>query len=295
MRLNQLIARLEQGRPAFSATLRTGDVQRAIQLGDSDMDFVIVDLEHEGFDFPVFGQTLQWLISRRQVAQAPGAASPTPIARLPHHAGEPTRWIAAQALDYGVFGLVVPYVESADDLQQIVTSIRYPQPAGAPGPVGQRGVWPRLAMRYWGMQEFDEYVARADLWPLAPDGEIFLIAMVATQRGADNINEIVRVPGIGGVLYGPKHAWISLGRRGPVDLDDPQLAGIRSRLVEACLDTNVALGTSATGESPTGGVQRVDSSYLRRRMEEGFRFFLTPHDRRPVVDDAPEKTGSAVR
>jgi len=272
-RLNQFIARLENQQVAASATLRTGDLEKAIKVGDSDLDFAIVDLEHDGFDFPALGNTFQWLQSRRRWAQVgPGAVQPSPLVRLPYDASSPSHWVAAQALDYGAFGFVLPYVESAAQLEAAVDAIRYP---GADGSGGRRGVWPRLAVRYWGLDSVDEYIDRADLWPLNPAGELILIAMIATQKAIENIDEILAVPGIGGVLYGPKHAWISMGRRNPVDLDDPDIVAFRDRLVSACAAAGVALGTSATGDAPTGD-QTVDPDYLRARISDGFRFFLTP-------------------
>lgn len=272
-RLNQLIARLEVGDVAASATIRTGDIEKAIKVGDSDLDFSIIDLEHDGFDFPNLGNTFQWLQSRRQIIQH-GATPvrPSPLVRLPYNASAQSEWIASQALDYGAFGFVLPYVETAEQVRAAVAAIRYPS---GDGTGGRRGVWPRLATRYWGLDSVDEYIDRADLWPLNPEGELFLIAMIATPKAIKNIDEILAVPGLGGILYGPKHLWISMGRRNPVNLEDPQVIDFRARLLAAARGSGVTLGTSATGDAPTGE-QSIDPDYLNSRIEDGFRFFLTP-------------------
>ena len=39
----------------------------------------------------------------------------------------------------------------------------------------------------------DEYMRRADLWPLNPDGELFAYIMIESPEGVRNINDILDV------------------------------------------------------------------------------------------------------
>ncbi|WP_238015707.1 aldolase/citrate lyase family protein [Dactylosporangium sp. AC04546] len=283
-RRNKLIELAAQGRPAFGGAVHAGDISRARVLGDSTFDFVMVDLEHEGFDMPRLGDTLQWLVSRRRMARTGDLyPSPTPIVRLPHTLGERTTWIASQALDYGALGIIMPYTEHAEDVEHMVRAVRYPRPGSDGRIVGERRVWPKLAARYWGCADYDEYLDMADLWPLVDHGEIALIAMVATPTALRNIEEIASVPGLTGVLFGAKHAWSALGRRGPIDLDHPDLVDFRSSVLSACQKAGIVAGTSLSGKPPTGGAGVVDLPFLTRRIDDGFGFFLTQGGGRPDV------------
>ncbi|WP_417725682.1 aldolase/citrate lyase family protein [Salipiger sp.] len=281
---NRLIELLRSGKPAFGGSLHCGDIAGARAMGDSTFDFTMVDLEHEGFDLPKLGDTLQWMQSRRRMAATGNMfASPTPIVRLPHHGSERVRWIASQALDYGALGLLLPYAESADDVADLVSAMRYARRDAEGRISGERRVWPKLAMRYWGYSKFEEYRDMADLWPVNPDGELALIAIVATPKALENIDEIASVPGLSGMMFGAKHAWHAFAKEGTIDLEDPELVEFRTRMLAACQRNGIAAGTSLSARPPkgAGGKGFVDMPYLRRRIDEGFRVFLTQGDGRP--------------
>ena len=72
-----------------------------------------------------------------------------------------------QALDTGVYGLVLPHLNTVEDAQAAVAAARYPQVPGVPdfAPAGERGWGNRIAARYWGLTP-QEYYDAADLWPL---------------------------------------------------------------------------------------------------------------------------------
>ena len=281
---SSLIARLAAGEPAFGNVVHSGDLSGARRMGDSTFDFALIDLEHEGFDMPGFGDTMQWLMSRRQmVLQDSVFTAPTPIVRLPHSARDRTTWIASQVLDYGALGIVLPYTEHPEEVEQMVQAMRYPQRAADGALTGERRVWPKAAVRYWGCRDFDEYFEMADLWPLVDTGQIVLIAMVATPAARKNIDRIAAVPGLSGVLFGAKHAWSALGRRGKIDLDDPDLADFRNSVLRATRNSGIIAGTSVSAVPFSGTGGTVDLSFMHARVDEGFRFFLTQGSGRPEL------------
>lgn len=54
-RLNRLIELLERGEVVVGQLVQVGDDAMARRIGESDMDFVVLDFEHEGFSFPALG------------------------------------------------------------------------------------------------------------------------------------------------------------------------------------------------------------------------------------------------
>ena len=57
------------------------------------------------------------------------------------------------------------------------------------------------AARYWGLTQA-EYYAKADVWPLNPEGEILVGLMIESVEAVANIDEILAVPGVGFVIIG---------------------------------------------------------------------------------------------
>ena len=117
----------------------------------------------------------------------------TPFVRIPPNGGELNQWIAKQVLDSGVYGVVWPHVSTVEDARNAVAACRYPRPKEAPHyePAGQRGDAPAAAARYWGLTQ-QEYYARADVWPLAPQGEVLVVIMCEEVRAIDNLPRILR-------------------------------------------------------------------------------------------------------
>lgn len=142
---------------------------------------------------------------------------------------------------------------------------------GNRSPEGQRGWWPRLAPRYWGLTP-QEYYDVADLWPLDPSGEILLMGIVEEPEGVKNIRDILRgVRGIGAIWPGPGDMSIAMGKRG--NAGGPEVEEALLRVLDACKEFDVPCLAGA------------GAATVERRMEQGFRMSMAPPRR---VTDALE-------
>jgi hypothetical protein len=124
--------------------------------------------------------------------------------RVPANGVEMNQAYAKQALDRGVYGVIWPHINDVAQAYNAVSSCRYGRPKNAPlyEPRGVRGDGPATAARYWGLSQA-EYYAKADVWPLAPQGEILVGLMIESVKGVENLDEILKeVPGVGFVLIG---------------------------------------------------------------------------------------------
>lgn len=263
-RINGLIDKLTRNEVAFGAWVQCGDFAAAREAGDSSADFVFVDMEHAGFHFPDLGQTLQWLVSRRTAHVTPAPASP--IVRTPPNARERNQWITKQTLDYGAMGILLPQVADPDDVAFAVNAARYPQGPDGPGPQGSRGSLPMNAMRYWGMTNVPEFYRRADLWPLDHDGELLLMLLVESVAAWENIEELVKVPGVGAVVWGPGDGAVTMGIH-TFDITDPRLTPYRRKVIDACKAAGVAVGTPAAGVAVGSPAPDIFEA-----IDEGFDF-----------------------
>ena len=262
-RLNGVIAALEQGKPAF-VSFCAAEIGVAQAMNTTSYDGVVFEMEHRPYDIRALRDCLQYMLDRRQVLQR-GTLAPavTPFVRIPPNGGEASQWVAKQVLDQGVYGIVWPHVSTVDEARNAVTACRYPRPRSAQyfEPAGQRGDAPAAAARYWGLSQ-QEYYARADVWPLNPQGEILVAIMCEEVRAINNLPKMLEeVAGIAVVIIGEGDLSQDLGL--PRQYDHPTVASAIDEILAICKQYNVACGHP-----------HVDSKNVEKLVEKGFRYLM---------------------
>jgi 4-hydroxy-2-oxoheptanedioate aldolase len=261
-RLNGVIRALEQGQHAFTA-FSPADVESAIALTTSKYDGVVFEMEHNAYDIRAFRDCLQYMLNRRQIAQS-GSLAPavTPMARIPPNGGEKAQFQAKQVFDLGAYGIIWPHISTADQAYNAVGACRYPRLKDKPlyEPAGIRGDGPTAAVRYWGLTQ-QEYYDRADVWPLNPKGEIFVILMIEDTEGIKNLRDILKVPGIGAVLIGEGDLSQELGY--PRQYEHKVVLEAMAEIVARCKEANVVVGHP-----------HVEAGNAERIISEGYRFLM---------------------
>jgi 4-hydroxy-2-oxoheptanedioate aldolase len=262
-RLNGVIKALEAGQPAF-VPFSPAEIGAALTIASAPYDGVVFEMEHNPYDIKALRDCMQYMLSRRQIAQS-GSLAPavTPFVRIPPNGGENSQWIAKQVLDSGVYGVIWPHVSTVDDARNAVTACRYPRPPEAPfyDPPGQRGDAPRAASRYWGLTD-QEYYQRADVWPLNPKGEILVAIMIEEKRAIANLPKMLeQVPGIGVVMIGEGDLSQDLGY--PRQYEHPTVASAIAEVLAICKHHNVVCGHP-----------HVNAKNVEPLMSQGFRWLM---------------------
>ena len=237
-RLNRIIAQYEQGEIAFVNT-----------------DWAWINME-QVWDIVDLQERLAALKTDE------GAPPVTPVLRVSPDGSGPFGWFVKQGLSLGLANVVVPQIDTKEQALNLVTAMRYPPQRGAkyPEPRGKRSMGPGRAAAYWGVSQ-EEYMRKADVWPLNPDGELLAIMMIETKAGVDNIEEILSVPGTGAVLVGPYDLGMSLGVGPPVEGKvPPETEAEIQKVRSACMAV----------ETVICGIAGVDVSDRDRRVEEGW-------------------------
>src|SRR4051794_22062236 len=106
----EIIQALHEGRPVFSSALVAPSSLwpgAAKQIG---LDFVFIDTEH----IPLDRQTLGWMCQAYQASGIP------PVVRIP--CNDPFE--ACKVLDAGAGGVIGPYVETADQVRDLVGAVK---------------------------------------------------------------------------------------------------------------------------------------------------------------------------
>ena len=262
-RLNGVIKALEEGKTAFT-TFSPADIDSAAALAASPLDGVVFEMEHGPFDAPNLRDALQHMLSRRQILDS-GTLAPavTPMVRIPPNGGEMNQWIAKQVLDLGIYGIVFPHISTVDEAWNAVRACRYPRLQEEPdyNPPGIRGDAPTRAARFWGLTA-QEYYARADVWPLAPRGEVLVIIQCEDLLAIDNLPSILeQVPGIGVVLIGEGDLSQEMGH--PREYDHPDVAAAINTILRICKEHNIPCGQP-----------HPDANNMERLVEEGYKFLM---------------------
>ncbi len=284
-RLNGVIAALAAGKPAFTA-FSTPDVPAAVAYStNTGYDGIVFEMEHNPWDSLVLRDCLQYMLNRGQIAKS-GSLAPavTPMVRVPPNGNEMAQWQAKQALDLGVYGVVWPHISSVEEAYNAVAACRYPRMSNAPlyEPAGIRGDGPTTATRYWGLSQ-QEYYDRADVWPLAPHGEILVILMIEDTKGIASLSDILKnVPGVGAVLIGEGDLSQELGY--PRQYEHPVVVEAMAEIVNTCKENKVAVGHPHV---TAGNVERI--------LNEGYTFLMAaPVRSTPGLDKGLELSGRGV-
>jgi 4-hydroxy-2-oxoheptanedioate aldolase len=262
-RLNGIIRALEQGQAAFTC-FSPAEIDSALAMSASKYDGVVFEMEHNPWDGRALRDCLQYMLNRGQIAKSASIVpAVTPMVRIPVNGIEKGQWHAKQALDLGCYGIVWPHISTAEEAYNAVAACRYPRLASAARyePAGIRGDGPTGAVRYWGVSQ-QEYYTKADVWPLDPQGEIFVILQIEDTKGVANLPEMLKkVPGIGAILIGEGDLGQELGY--PRQYEHPELLKHMAEVVKVCKTHNVVVGHP-----------HVEAGNAERIIAEGYRFLM---------------------
>ena len=202
-------ARLKRGDRLLGTMVTLPGAATAEILAGLGFDWFFVDGEHGPLETAELTAILQ-------VAGEKTAC----IVRVPEAAEVPIK----KVLDLGAAGIIVPQVNTAEQAANVVPWARY-------APEGARGVG--LARAHGYGQQFREYLDAANR-------ETAVIVQAEHAHAVENIEAIVRVPGVDAVLLGPYDLSASLGKMGQID--NPAVVRAIGRVTDACRAAGMPLG-----------------------------------------------------
>ncbi|MDR1534941.1 MAG: 4-hydroxy-3-methylbut-2-en-1-yl diphosphate synthase [Planctomycetota bacterium] len=175
--------------------------------------FMWIDGEHGAFD-------KEQILAHITAINGAGAGAFVRVA-----AGDPA--VIKPILEMGPDGIIIPMVNSADDAVRVMSACHYP-------PAGARGFGPRRANRY-GTVGDREYLASID-------EALVKLVQIEHRDAVRNIDAILGVKGIDGVVIGPYDLSGSLGLLG--QLRHPEVLAYCEKAVAGCQARNVPCGPS---------------------------------------------------
>ena len=214
-RVNKSIELLERGQPVYYDA-STGGYEEGVQMAGTWGDYIIYNVEHVALDFAALREFMRGLVDAGPTPS--GHRTPTVIVSLPLLGlDEPTvtagGWMVQQALAQGVHGVHLARARDPEGVKRFVQAARYPIHKQAVDIVGE-------GLRGWGSHTFaawvwglsvPEYLQKADVWPLNPEGEIMLGVKLEDQQALDRAAETLSVPGLAFAEHGPRDLGLSYG------------------------------------------------------------------------------------
>jgi 2-keto-3-deoxy-L-rhamnonate aldolase RhmA len=221
-------AKLKADQPAYGlwVTLESPSItEMAVGLG---LDWVVVDAEHGSLD---------WQDIVRHVRTAVRSNTVVMVRLVEMNSG-----LIKRALDIGADGVAVPFIETGNQLHQLVSYAKYP-------PAGVRAVGADRATA-WG-ECFAEHVREAN-------EHVLVLPNIETVKARANMDSILDVPGVDTFFLGPADYSASAGYAGQW-----QGPGVSEQLIE--------INKKIRARGKYCGIIASSEDDVVRRLEEGFR------------------------
>jgi len=215
-------------------------------MAHQGFDSITIDMQHGVVDYQVALTMLQ-AISTTDV---------TPMARVPWN--DPGRLM--KILDAGAFGVICPMINTREDAEAFVGACKYP-------PMGFRSFGPIRAKYYAGGSSHGggDYHVDANEHTLA-------IAQIETRQAIENLDEILSVPGLGGVYVGPSDLAMALGSEPRKGQSDPDVIEARNFILETCKRHGIPAGIHTN--STEVAVNMIKQGFQLASLQSDDRFLM---------------------
>lgn len=219
-----------------------------IMAQDCGMDFIFYDCEHGVLSY----EQLHDLMVLGNMREFPSIVRAAQLARSD----------VSKILDYGAAGVMVPMIETAEQAQRLVQWSKYP-------PLGKRSYSGGANTQYAPGGNHELHMKQLNEKTMS-------IVQIETRQGVENIEAILDVKGINGVLIGPCDLAISLGW--PDDLLREEELNMIQKVADACRKRNLGfgiIGGRAMQEyfkkESSLLVSAIDTSLMREAMKQAVK------------------------
>jgi 4-hydroxy-2-oxoheptanedioate aldolase len=241
---------LRAGQPKLGLFLNAHSPTVAEQLAHSGYDWLLVDTQHGPMGYEKLSAMLSGIANG-------GAKS---MVRVGGYSDRPG---IQQALDLGADGVLIPYINSAEEARQAVSCTKYPT-------AGTRSVYfPQRSMNKAGLLG---YAGNANK-------DLIVALQVETADCIKNMTEIAAVPGVDILFLGQNDLCMSMGLYEKYEFPNmytsPELGAATDKLVSEARKNNVILGLFLFGTARVGEF-----------LDKGFTFISIGNDLHHVLTQA---------
>ena len=205
-RLNKVIELWEANQPIYYTGAGLGPgvdpYAQGVRMARTYADAVTVDFEHGAMDFTQLREFMRGIKDggpTRSGHATPCVFVTSGIIGLDESYARANTWIMTQFLDAGVHGVHICHARDPKAIEVLAQEgCRYPfldYPTPKVARRGLRGSSAGFAAQIWGMGGA-EYCAKADLWPLNPNGELIFGVKIEDTIADLQVEKTLSLPGI---------------------------------------------------------------------------------------------------
>ena len=269
-RINRAIELLEQGQPIYYTGSHEG-TDASFEQGKKDAqtwaDYISYDMEAAPYDVAGLSAYMKGLAAggpTRTGHRTPAVIVNVPVRGTDEASVRANAWMFEQVLATGVHGVLLCHATTAGAVRAFIEAIRYPNREQGVGigmlQEGRRGAHgASTAAKIWGVSN-DEYMRKADVWPLNPNGELMLGVKIEDKFALADLEGIVRVPGLSFGEGGPGDMSLSFGFK----QGDPKAAEVQEKIFQAAkaqklfwLGVGVGAGSGSNGAAYEALVEKT--------------------------------------
>lgn len=221
---NTVLEKLRRGEQVVGGTIDTPDPDIYCAVANAGFDFMWIEMQHSPLNY---SQVADMIWACRDAPAIPFIRIPTP-----------TEGDIQKAVDIGALGIIVPMVDSMDEIRDAVTYAHYP-------PMGKRSQGGGQYGALWGRG-----------YRQAANENVMVVAMIEQPAGVDIVEEVASLEGVDVVFIASSDLGSFTGHR----QGDPEYEALVTRVKDATL---------AAGRTVGGPLAWMTS-------REGYGFFQGP-------------------
>lgn len=205
--------KLETGALCFGTHCSNTELDFYEMCGLLGYDYVWIDNEHAGMTQPMI----------KNAIIATNAGGSCALVRVPDHEMASVKPI----IECGPDGVIFPMVNTAEQARKCVSNCVYPLK-------GTRGFGPLRALDY-GTKSLQDYIATVDR-------SLLKLMQCEHVESVRNLDEILEVEGVDGIICGPMDLSASVGKMG--NYFDPEVMDLMQQIIDKCKAHNKPFGLS---------------------------------------------------
>ena len=210
--MNSILEKFQNREPSVGTFTHMKSTVAIESMASTGLDYVVIDTEHCSADMEFVSAAIT----------AAGSAGIDPLVRI----NEISRSAVLRPLDLGAKGLIVPAVETTEQVRQLIQYAKF-------APLGNRGFCPT---RDGGWNYAENAAHGAAAYMEDCNRQTLLLPQCETAGCLAHIEEIAAMDGVDGIFVGPLDLSIALGC--PMQLDTPQMLDALGRIRAACRAAN---------------------------------------------------------
>ncbi|MHC4143234.1 MAG: HpcH/HpaI aldolase family protein [Planctomycetota bacterium] len=219
MEAMEFLERLRKGKRLYGTAVLSHSPLWPLAVKRTGVDFVFIDTEHTPLDRTILAQ----------VCLAYKGCGLPPLVRI----GSPDPHEARRVLDGGASGVLAPYVESPEQVRELVgaTKLR---------PLKGERLREALQKQDSLESELTDYLGD---W----NKENFLMINIESVPAIERLDSILAEPGLDGVIIGPHDLSLSLGL--PEQYRDPRFETVVERIISKVRGKGLSVGIHLSQEA----------------------------------------------